>query len=120
MNEEFKCFTKCPKDCTFDYFMWDNIKKEFPTGIAGGKSFTKINLEHNRLPDIIVSHYPEITFIGFISNFGGLLGLWLGLNVLTIFDDVLKIIQFLIDRKQQIFNIFQSNKKMTIKIYHGN
>ena len=79
-NEEFKCFTECPKDCKFDYFMWDDIKQDYTTPIDVGKSCTAIDIEHNRLPDIIIIHYPEITFIGFISNFGGLLGLWLGLS----------------------------------------
>ena len=89
--------------------MWDDIIQEYLTGNAWGKSFRTINIEHNRLPDIIVSYYPEITFIGFISNFGGLLGLWLEPNILFDFDDVFKIIHSLIDKRPRIFNNFFIN-----------
>ena len=63
-----------------------------------------ITIQHNRLPDLFISYVPETTFITFIGNFGGLLGMWLGISVITIFHDV--------------FNLFK-NLLMTIKSSHA-
>jgi hypothetical protein len=39
---------------------------------------------HNQLPDQLIKHMPEMEFITFIGNFGGLLGLWLGFSIYAI------------------------------------
>ena len=111
IDEELKCFSKCPKDCKFIYFITNDMRQENTKIVVQDTSYTRIDIEHNRLPDIIVVHYPEITFIGFICNFGGLLGLWLGLNVLQLFNDVLKIIQNVIGKKC----IFKFSPNLTFK-----
>ena len=46
------------------------------------------------MPDMVVTHFPSITFIQFVCNFGGLLGMWLGLSVAVIFDHVIKLARF--------------------------
>ena len=44
------------------------------------------------MPDIFIRSVPEITFIQFVCSFGGLMGMWLGISILVIFDDICKII----------------------------
>ena len=38
------------------------------------------------MPDIIIKYLPQTTFLSLVCNFGGLLGMWLGLSVLNIFE----------------------------------
>ncbi|CAG2105149.1 unnamed protein product [Medioppia subpectinata] len=78
------CNDECRPDCQFRYFDWD-LKIEKPTRWT---SDTTITIKHNIMPDQLVRHYPETTFTGFVSNFGGLLGMWLGMSALGTFDMV--------------------------------
>ena len=47
-----------------------------------------IIIRHSAYPDIIVKYIPEMNLIGFLCNFGGLLGMWLGLSLFGILKDV--------------------------------
>ena len=42
---------------------------------------TKNFVMNSGMPDITVTYVPEITFLLFFCNFGGLLGMWLGISV---------------------------------------
>ena len=44
------------------------------------------SLFHNGYPDIVIEYIPEISLIAVIGNFGGLLGMWLGVSVLSSLD----------------------------------
>ena len=52
---------------------------------------TEIQIRHNGLPDVDLKHLPETTFIEFIFNFGGLLGMLLGLSMVSFNDIISKI-----------------------------
>ena len=45
-----------------------------------------VGFSHNIFPDITFTHIPKITFVSYGSNFGGLMGMWLGLSLLDIFN----------------------------------
>ena len=47
---------------------------------------------HNSMPDITIRYIPEMPLLTFICNFGGILGMWLGLSFYTIFDIIWKIL----------------------------
>ena len=49
-------------------------------------------VNHGKSPDIFVQHIAEMNLIGFLCNFGGLLGMWLGLSLFGIFNDIFEII----------------------------
>ena len=58
--------------------------------------------------------YRKLLFVSFIGNFGGLLGMWLGISVMEIFDDIYKLSNKLImmmakshEKKNKLF--IQSN-----------
>ena len=63
-------------------------------------------MKHSSFPDILITHLPEITFNAFVCNFGGLLGLWLGLSVFTIFSEFRDICIKLFVKRQQIIVFF--------------
>ena len=78
-----QCTNNCKEDCKFKYYISDKkVIKAFDWAISS------IFIRHNGMPDIFVRHIPEITFLSFISNFGGLLGMWLGLSMFTILKSI--------------------------------
>ena len=88
-----------------------------------------ITIQHNRLPDLFVSYIPETTFVSFVGNFGGLLGMWLGISVISIFDDVFNLFNNLLTtikrsraKKKKLFvqrNIYLMNN-LTLNINNPN
>ena len=52
-----------------------------------------ISIQHNHIHDVYLHHLPETTFISFISNFGGLLGMWLGISAFMIFEKTIRCVK---------------------------
>jgi len=76
-----KCVANCRPDCHnqfIDFQIRDVVKTK-----TNERSY--ISITHNRLPDLVIEHLPEMTFLSFICNFGGLTGMWLGLSVTSLF-----------------------------------
>ena len=80
------CEEKCHKECHFTYYSFTISK------------FTEINMyqanfrfKHNSMPDLTIRYIPEMPLLTFICNFGGILGMWLGLSFYTIFEHIWKI-----------------------------
>ena len=46
-----------------------------------------------------MEHIPEMDLIGFLCNFGGLLGMWLGMSLFGMFHDILNLITKIAFRK---------------------
>ena len=105
------CEVQCRRDCHFAYFQYEITAKNINvTNIWVKRS--AIDIRHNNLPDIVVRHMPEITFISLICNFGGLLGVWLGFNVLMVFNETFALLNKLVISKRQVHlsvnNFYQS------------
>ena len=97
------CLATCKKDC--EYRSYDvKTKMIWPLRIDNPNRL-EIYIGQNNMPDILIISIPEITFISFVCNFGGLIGMWLGISILVIFDDVCKAISLLIS-KRNVFNQF--------------
>ena len=80
------CEKMCKVECNFKYYSNEiNSRK--------GQNLKKvISILHSEYPDIFVKHIPELNLIGFLCNFGGLLGMWLGLSLFSIFNDIFILI----------------------------
>ena len=102
------CFDSCRKDCvitSYDFLARSSLQdKKYPDRID-------IFIEHNNMPDILIKSIPEITFISFVCNFGGLLGMWLGLSILVTFNEIFKAFVLLFS-KRTIFNKINFNPTM--------
>ena len=61
--------------------------KNYVIEIVESDSTHIIFIRHSEYPDIFVKHIPEMNLIGLICNFGGHLGMWLGLSLFGIFND---------------------------------
>ena len=85
------CQDECRPDCTSVYYVThlDKIKN-----VAINDLTPIIILKPNRqLPHINIQHIPEIVFIEFVCNLGGLIGMWLGLSFLAIYDVALGLFE---------------------------
>ena len=77
------CEKMCKAEC---------ISKYYPLEIERVKSYQSlIKIYHGEFPDILIKNIPEITSIELICNFGGLLGMWLGLSLFGIFNDIFNL-----------------------------
>ena len=100
IKSEINCSLVCRKDCKFSHFISNYENKGIFTPMA---SHTQII--HSPLPDILITHLPEITFNSFVCNFGGILGLWLGLSVFAIFSEFRDIVINLFEKRKRIMNL---------------
>ena len=107
------CMTRCKPSCQTSYFIYD-IDYQYNYEISPLLKFTRINIQHNYMPDIHLRHLPEVTLISFISNFGGLLGMWLGLSVLIIFERFRLVFNHLVQ------NFYQTNSNNLLFINYTN
>ena len=84
-----KVWRNCGKICKVECYM-----KYYSTKIERTENlnYKSVYIHHGVNPDTFVEHIPEMTLIGFICNFGGLLGMWLGLSILAIFNNTLNFI----------------------------
>ena len=88
------CEDKCRHECYYNHinsYIGFVINKENPLS----PKQLRIQLYHNDLPDTIVAHSPSMTTIEFLSNFAGLLEMWLGISAVIVLQHLLKIQRFL-------------------------
>ena len=119
INKQFEIFSKCSRqckfDCNFDHYNWDiipgkNYGHHNPWLKGGG-----ITIKHNRLPDVLIRHLPETTFISFICNFGEFIGMWLGLSFLVVFDKTIWLLNKYIFVKNNVNNIEVNNPVFNLR-----
>ena len=120
LEQSDNCLEKCKTDCNSKrYFIKDYDVINKMSSLTTQEN-TMIEFEHNSMPDIIVRHTFEMTLMSFVCNFGGLLGMWLGLSILSISKDIFECFQSFrqfitikiinpININQKIFNISITN-----------
>lgn len=84
---ESNCQIECRPKCVNRYYNYE-VKSVSKHGLLvdGYQDLTFVRMIHNQMPDQLTEHIPEMTFVQFISSIGGLVGMWLGLSVLSVFD----------------------------------
>ena len=106
---KFKCQKGCKKDCSFKYYSY-----KFDPTYKNENNQDKFMILHNSKPDIEVIFLPKIIFLSIICNFGGLLGMWLGLSFIDIIDYItIPLINSI--RITRIFNNFQNNFRLNVR-----
>ena len=95
-----QCSNKCQLDCKFKYYIWNQLDKyDQHVGSYGRNRPLLITILHNRLPDVQVKYLPQNNLISIFCNFGGLLGMWLGLSFIAIFDNCLHLMRRLFSKR---------------------
>ena len=88
------CYQECQIDCSSTYY---NLESTWLRELNDTEQI-ELHIEHNNQPDIAIKYIPKITFLSLVCNFGGLLGMWLGVSILFIIEEskniILNIIKF--------------------------
>ena len=110
---KFKCKQLCKPDCRFNYYP---VSFDEYDNLVEWKNFNrwKFSLVHNGMPDINVKYLPQTTLLSLVCNFSGLLGMWLGLSIVNVLDELILKIKNII-RRTNIRDIYlQNNMFFTI------
>ena len=83
------CLKACKEDCYQEYYLQD-IKTKYQQFGNVLHSTVYINVEANSMPNVIIEHFAEMTFLSLLCNFGGLIGMWLGTSLLSLSCDIWK------------------------------
>ena len=86
---ESECQNQCQHKCITRFYDYQQKSK---VEAAKGLERTGVFIRHSQLPDQVTDVMPEMTFVGFASNFGGLLGLWLGLSAYAVSQYVMNLL----------------------------
>ena len=78
---ESECQNQCQHKCITRFYDYQQKSK---VQVEKGLESTSVFIRHSQMPDQVTDVMPEMTFVGFASNFGGLLGLWLGLSAYAV------------------------------------
>jgi hypothetical protein len=84
---------ECTKECQYDcdkQIINFNVKRYDKLSKSESNMKSTIYISHSRLPDQKIQYLPEMSFVSFIANFGGLAGMWLGLSAIALYDFVFK------------------------------
>lgn len=80
------CENRCPKDCYQTIYKQDSEKGP----IASYFNTFYMQISHLKSGDLMIKYKPVMRFIEVVSDFGGLLGMWLGLSASALFDLIIK------------------------------
>ena len=105
MNEILEyCYGKCNRECHITYYSFTISK------------FKQIDLQqvhflfkHNEMPDLTIRHIPEMPLLTFICNFGGILGMWLGVSFVDSLNHVSKLLYVKILSMISMMNVMKNN-----------
>ena len=87
------CTIKCADHCHQEYYLLysKQTRKETNVSIMMRSNRIFLTLMPSSMPNVVISHFAEMTFLSALCNFGGLVGMWLGISVLAIMDDVIHL-----------------------------
>ena len=94
------CEDQCHDECHFKYYSF-TISKFSETNT----NQTHFNIEHNEMTDLTIRYIPEMPLLTFICNFGGILGMWLGVSFVGMLENTWKIFRVKILSKISTINI---------------
>ena len=83
------CDEGCPRNCLESFYDYDIAVRKGNFLLEKHPNYFSISIEHNRFPDQVIEHKPIMEWITLVSDFGGLLGMWLGLSVVFVCNRLL-------------------------------
>ena len=112
--EEEECQKKCPDECHQEYYFLDlKMTEKLSDSITLKNRSIELNIVPSSRPKIIITHLPEMTLMSLVCNFGGLLGIWLGLSALDILTYLWKYYELIHSKLMTNNNI--NNRQLFIR-----
>lgn len=115
---EQACYKECPQDCRQTYYLTDT-KDRTRVDIMQSQSLSRESMfyiQHNQMPDLFIRHIPEMTFISFVCDSGGLLGMWLGFSALGTFTLLIRVLAAIEKKKSNLLFIINMNLNINSRI----
>lgn len=97
------CENECKNDCDQEFYDFEIRNKE-ANHYYSWSSLIDIKVMHRNSPDMMIEHLPKMTLIDFMSSFGGLMGIWLGLSVIAFYDFIINVFKYLIIKPKSKFS----------------
>ena len=85
---KLECSNIWQKDCNTLFFNLNSHSNK-----VNSERTISFRINHGGTPDIILTYLPETTFLSLVCNFGGLLGMWMGMSILSISEQLIIIFQ---------------------------
>ena len=82
------CMAKCPDECDHVYYLLQNKGVTFHKSFIWTSNPIHVYLIQSNFPTIIIKQLPEMSLISLLCNIGGLLGMWLGVSLLSTFNNI--------------------------------
>ena len=101
-----ECEDRCPRECKHSQYIVSDVRTMKQEQVkesyedTGSKHFW---VKHNNYPDIDIKHVPHLTWISFVCNMGGLLGMWLGVSILATIENLAYFpqkLKYIVNRKE--------------------
>ena len=122
-DDVLQCYIKCKEDCyQAHYFVKVEIKQK-PDGISTVNDAFRIVLQSNSRPNKLIEHFAELTFLALICDFGGLIGMYLGISLQSVTCDIWEMAKKMCVNSKcvQIINNKYNNlnqRNLSINIYN--
>ena len=82
-----ECVERCQTDCQTWFYEYQ-VKKITSEWMP---DLVTLFITHNHIPDQTIEYLPKMSFEEITGTVGGLMGMWLGLSILAIFNYTLKL-----------------------------
>lgn len=123
MNGASYCKSACPFECNSIKYELTSFQSSYPTDYYSEvlksyleytginitltevrKSFTKVNIYYNNMEYVMTEQTPQMQVYDLFSNFGGTLGLFLGMSILTFAELIEIFFNFFVSYAKKYFN----------------
>ena len=114
------CKNYCKEDCYQAHYFVDISEKlqlYDEKYICSLNQLIFLNLLTNSRPNIIIQHFVETTFISLICNFGGIVGMYLGISLYSVSCDLWKITKKLFSKLILIKIENNNNQQNIVNLY---
>ena len=119
MEEE--CSKICLDECHQEYYFQEiKLLRRSSLNNPMNMRVMELNFEPSSLPTIIVTHLPEMTFMTLFCNFGGLLGIWLGVSMLATMNNAWKLLKHVLAKLKRVNNINNNTLFIENNYYNNN
>ena len=82
-HANIQCYKMCEDQCFNEYYL-----NQVESIANGNNDRTEIQIRRNAMVNVIVTHMPEMSFMSFLCNFGGLVSMWMGISIVGVCHDL--------------------------------